>query len=373
MPRAAVLLLIAASCTRAQSPAPAPSSSALSSASSSALASASASALASASAPALAWPSSLPTPQLPPPGPIKTIGYPADVRTCLPDPATDAGFTRDGAELGYCMHGMATVCELLDRSGHKRSLTSSRSDGMPGPDSAQDKVIAAFVKESGLPTLARHDCMLRPPPLTGTWAYPDIVVHASRLDPSFAKGPTGNEDKLLSQPLVKLGGAALGEAPVYPLTYSPPHRPLVPPSAGEIPFNVTELNALALSPDGTELGIVIHANCMEYCDDFQIVRMPVSRFASLVYNDTGYRALQQDKLDRAADLFLRAAFIDPTRELPAYNLACAYARLNDPRAEAALDLAIQRGGDAVRARAPKDKDFASVRSAPWFTKLTTTR
>ena len=70
---------------------------------------------------------------------------------------------------------------------------------------------------------------------------------------------------------------------------------------------------------------------------------------------------------------MRAAYVDPARELPAYNLACAYARLNDPRAEAALALAIERGGDAVRARAPKDKDLASVRSAPWFTKLTTPR
>ncbi len=85
---------------------------------------------------------------------------------------------------------------------------------------------------------------------------------------------------------MKLGGAALGEPPVHPLTYSPAHRPLGPPSS--------------------ELGIVVHANCMEYCDDFQIVRMPVSRFASLVYNDTGFRALQQGKLDRAAELFLRA-------------------------------------------------------------------
>jgi len=82
-------------------------------------------------------------------------------------------------------------------------------------------------------------------------------------------------------------------------------------------------------------------------------------------------ALEKGKLERAVELFARAAYVDPTRELPAYNLACAYARLKDGRAEAALDLAIGRGGDAVRARAAKDKDFDAVKSAPWFVKLTT--
>ena len=93
---------------------------------------------------------------------------------------------------------------------------------------------------------------------------------------------------------------------------------------------------------------------------------------SLVYNDAGFRAFEKGKLDRAVDLFARAAYAAPSREqLPAYNLPCAYARLHDGRAEAALDLAIKRGGDAVRARAVKDKDFESVRSATWFLKLTT--
>jgi hypothetical protein len=272
--------------------------------------------------------------------------------------------------MGYCVHAMSTRCELVDRAGHTRALTSQKSDDGPGPDPAKDRAIAAFVKDSGLPALARHDCTLRPPALTGSWAYPDIVVNVARIDSSFAKGPSGSDDKLLSQPLVKVGGAVDGDAPVHPLTYSAPHRVMTPPTLGEIPFNVTELNALVLSPDGSELGIVVHANCMEWCDVFQVVRMPAARFASLVYNDAGFRALEKGKIDRAVELFTRAAYADPTRELPAYNLACAYARQKDGRAEAALDLAIARGGDPVRARASKDKDFDAVKSAPWFVKLT---
>ena len=38
---------------------------------------------------------------------------------------------------------------------------------------------------------------------------------------------------------------------------------MTPATLGEIPFAVAELNALVLSPEGTELGIVIHALCME--------------------------------------------------------------------------------------------------------------
>lgn len=362
MRRAAFLATMLAGCTRpAPPPHPAPLAPAL----------ASAPAPSSASSPALAWPRALPVPTLPPPAAIKVTGYPTDLRTCLPDPAENAGFTRDGAELGYCMHGMSTRCELVDRAGHTRFLSSQKNDDRPGSDPAKERAITAFVKDSGLPALARRDCTLRPPPLAGTWAYPDIVVNVMRIDSSFTKGRSGADDKLLAQPQVLLGGAVDSEPPVHPIRYSAPHRLMTPATLGEIPFNVTELNALVLSPDGTELGIVVHANCMEWCDDFQIVRLPAARFASLVYNDTGFRALEKGRPERAVELFTRAAYADPSRELPAYNLACAYVRLNDGRAEAALELAIGRGGDAVRLRASKDKDFDAVRSAPWFVKLTT--
>jgi hypothetical protein len=307
------------------------------------------------------WPAALPRPALAAPGPIKAIGFPTDVTTCLPDPAEHAGFTKDGAELGYCMHGMNTRCELVDRAGKTRTMSSAKEGDSPASDPAKEKEIAAFVKESGLPALAKGDCVLHPPKLTGTWAYPDVVVNVVSVASSF------KNERLVSQPLVRLGGAVGGEPPVLPITYAPPRLPM---PRGQIPFNTTELNALALSPDGTELGVVVHTYCGEWCDHFQVVRMPVGRFASLVYNDTGFKALKAGQLDRAAELFLRAAYVDETRELPAYNLACVYARLGDARAEPALALAVARGGDPVRARAPLDADLASVRTAPWFVKLT---
>ena len=322
---------------------------------------------------AVPWPAALPAPVMPAPGPIKVVGFPADLKTCLPDPAENAGFTRDGAELGYCVHGMSTKCELVDRAGTTRIMTSRRNDDSPDSDPAKERVINAFLKESKLPALARKGCLLRPPPLTGTWAYPDIVVDVAPIAPTYKKGPASAEDELVSQPSVRVGGAVDEDPPVHPLVYAAPHHEMSPPAKGEIPFHVVELNALALSPDGKELGIVTHAFCMEWCDELQVARMPTSGFASLVYNDAGYRAYQKNQLDRAAELFLRAAFVDPTRELPAYNLACVYARKRDKKAEAALELAVGRGGDAIRARAAKDKDFDAVRSEPWFTRLTASR
>jgi hypothetical protein len=268
------------------------------------------------------------------------------------------------------MHGMAMQCELVNRAGATRVIDSYREKDGPSSDPAKEREIEKLIKDTGLPKLTRNDCSLRPPPLSGTWAYSDIVVNVLSIAISFTKGPTGNDDKVASQPAVRIGGSVEGEPPVHPLTFSAPHRVMTPPSLGEIPFNTASLNALALSPDGTELGIVTHSHCMEWCDVFEISRMPTSRFASLVYNDTGFRAHKKGAFDRAITLFLRAAYIDPTRELPAYNLACAYARKGDAQhAEAALGLAIARGGASVSARAAKDKDFDSVRTAPWFTKL----
>ena len=62
-------------------------------------------------------------------------------------------------------------------------------------------------------------------------------------------------------------------------------------------------------------------------------------------------------------------YADPSRELFAYNLACALARTRDPRAAIALGHAIVKGGDKVKARAAKDDDFADVRTESWFRAL----
>jgi hypothetical protein len=74
---------------------------------------------------------------------------------------------------------------------------------------------------------------------------------------------------------------------------------------------------------------------------------------------------------RSRDLFLKATWADPRAPLPPYNLACAYALLNDEASAAkALKLAVSVGGPKVQARAKKDADFKGVLAAPWFRSLT---
>lgn len=363
-PAVVALLLVFAACTPSKTPpvdgapsatavtvAPAPSASAPSAA-------------VIAAAPPSDWPAALPVPALPPPAPLAADGYPAPLRTCLPDPAFLAGFTRDGEELGYCMHAMGLRCELVDRAGHHRAEAA----GGPQPDGADPKLqkkeadLERAMRDTGLPELKNANCELHPPPPRGTFRFGDIKLAVMPIAGTFDK------DAPKSEPTVKVGGSVGGEKPVYPFVYGRPNR-----KANEPPrySNGTELNVLTLSPDEKELGIVTHSNCMEWCDEFEIVRMPVERFAASVYNDAGFRAYKAGNLDRAKELFARAAYIDASHELAAYNLACVYAKQGDAaHTEPALALAIRRGGDAVKKRARNDADFVSVKTAPWFEKLT---
>lgn len=303
--------------------------------------------VADASAPVSAWPPSLPVPTLPSAAPAVVDGYPAPIRTCLPDPAYLVGFTSDGTEFGYCHHGMGTDCTYVDASGAQRVEQAGGPDPDDRPKGGKtEKDVDKAARDVGFTELKNKDCTLTPPPLKGTFRYGDIKLKVIQVEGS----------------ITKIGGSVGGGPAVYPYIFSKPAKMEY--------SNGTSLNDLALSPDGTEIGIVTHTNCMEWCDIFDVVRMPVDRFAAGIYNDAGFASYKAKDLESARDLFLRAAYLDPTRDLPAYNLACVYARQHDAsHAEAALKLAIGRGGPAVKTRARIDKDFAEMKDQAWFTTL----
>jgi hypothetical protein len=358
-----VLLLLVSACAPAapapalsSAPAPTPAPAAPS-------ASAPAPATSAAPASADAWPASLGVPPLPAPGPVAITGYPTQLTQCLPDPADHAGFTTDTDEFGYCAHGMGWKCEFVDAEGRRRVESSAASANSPDEDPHKARWLEGWMK-THLPALAVDKCKVTPRPLAGTWAYPDIALRAVTVPASFA----GN--RLVSQPLVRLGGSVDGAPAVFPVTRSAPHTAMSAPGSGEIPYNVAELNDLALSADGKELGWVVHSFCGEWCDDFRVERVAAAHLAALVYNDTGFAAYRAGDLAKAKTLFLRAAYIDPTAELAAYNLACVLARTGDPRVEDALKLAVARGGAGVKERARKDADFDGVRTAEWFARVT---
>jgi hypothetical protein len=253
-----------------------------------------------------------------PPGPIVVKGYPAPLQGVgMADHITHGGFTKDGTELGYCEPAGGrggTVCAFEGKDGK----TADTFD-FGGPDDTTGKEtrrVTAWLHEHGIVAVTK------PPPLTGSWAFArDITLQVRSL---------GGE--------LDVGGSLSGEAPVFPIVVRPPRN-------GGLEYQFTEADLIALSPDGSELGVIAHSFCMEYCDPKETARLPVTRFAARIYNDTAFVHHKQGDFAKSADLFAKATAANPDDSLFAYNLACAYARLSDPRADAALCKYIALGGD----------------------------
>ncbi len=286
-------------------------------------------------------------------------GYPHSIRNGMNDPALRVGFTKDGVLFGYCSEGggrdpQVTSCEWIDHDGRTTTMSSESKDGF---DAKKKKALDAFLRDNDVPEVKSADPLsAQAPPLVGRWAFSDITLDVLRVAASPDK--TG----ALSAPaVVKLGGSVAGDAPVYPLVLSNNPIPGAPP-------HFAVMNILAVSPDGRDIGMVGHFFACEYCDSFLAKRMPVAAVASAIYNDTGFRAHGKGDYARSAALFEKAVAADPSAKLPPYNLACAWARLGEPRAKDALAFAIAHDPDAKR-RAAKDKDFDKVRTDPWFVEL----
>jgi hypothetical protein len=290
-----------------------------------------------------------------PAGPIAIKGYPHAIRNGMNDPAYHFGFTKDGALFGWCaVLGGKPIerCEVVDRNGKP---TVKERDGDDGDDPKKKrKPLTEMVPNAAfiaIDTNKKDWNEIKPPPFSGTWTFTDITLDVERI---------GGGADAKSPAVVKLGGAVGGEAPVHPITLASPG------TAGPPHFAV--MNGMTLSPDGSELGMVAHFFCGEYCDTFANKRITLRTLAALVYNDTGHRFHQKGDFSRAADLFQKAVAADPDAKLPAYNLACAWARLKDGRAKDALFHAIARDPNAKN-RAKTDKDFDNVRGEAWFSEL----
>ncbi len=277
-------------------------------------------------------------------GPIKVLGFPKTVYTGMNDPATAAGFSADGVDFGYCDDTTAAdepriTCVTLDQQGKR----TKRSSDSPAKGAVHMKLpeLTAWMATKNLPKVGPAP-KGEPPKLTGDWDFTDIELHV-------ADG--------------KLGGAVDKEPPVFPITFK------VEAPIKDVPYGFVALNALALSPDGKELGAVGLFFCGEWCNEHDVRRYRVGEFAALVYNDTGMKHHTKNDFARSAELFRKASFADPSAKLPAYNLACALARLADEtEGKVALERAISLD-PKVKERAPKDKDFAKVLDKVWFKSL----
>lgn len=300
----------------------------------------------------VAW---LPKPDFGARGPIRVKGFSRSVSTGMNDPAERAGYSKDGSYFGYCASIGArepdvTTCEFTDRSGRLTKLSSEKNDAF---DSTSKKALDAWLDANAIPRITKgKDEQFLAPALAGDWDFAseiELVVDAR------AQGKKGA--------MIRLGGSVRGEEPVFSIPID--HTSFNP----QVPFHTAWINALALSPDGRELGIVGGFFCMEWCDAFEVRRIPTVRFAAMVFNDTGMRHHEKKDFVGSAALFTKAVHADPTFPIAAYNLACALARTNDPKTKDALQFAIRAGGEGVKARAKTDADFAAVRGEAFFKDL----
>lgn len=265
------------------------------------------------------------------------------------DPASYVGWSKDGALFGWCgtQGGRPTfICELVDRGG---KLTRKSDDAGEDLDPKKKKALLDWLRDNGIAEIALDKM---PPPLVGSWpaSFADITLDVVRVAASDS-GPA----------LVRLGGSVASEAPVHPFSLTKNPVPGAPP-------HYAVMNGMALSPDGNELGVVAHFHACEYCETFDVKRIPLTSLAATIYNDTGFRAHQKGDFARSAALFEKAAAADPSHKLAQYNHACALAQLGDPRARDALAAAIAKDPSA-KTRARGDKDFAKVKSEAWFAEL----
>src|ERR1700722_10597957 len=262
------------------------------------------------------------------------------------DHAETFGWSRDGSSLGYCFNngGVEILwCELVTRDGQRERFDDGSITTKGSVDPARRAANTARLAKLGLAV-----------PRSPSWAYGDIEV-------TWAVTP-GRQEPLPPIPgVLRVGGRVKGESPVF-------HVMLSDTSLGGYHDRIHP-EMLSLSSDGEYLGVIAHAYAGEYSDSFPTALVPVGELAAHVYNDTGLVHHKRGDFARAAELFKRATFANPSFALGAYNLACADARVGSPETEAALVLAIARGGDEVREKAVGDADFDGVRATRWFQRL----
>jgi hypothetical protein len=257
------------------------------------------------------------------------------------------GWARDGAAFGYCTTldaGGGTACELRRPRGATERLLDP-----PGSDDAYVRLHDRF--EARLDELAMGSAPAR-------WPY------AADLDLTWDVTPGAAWKAPCVPAILTVGARVRGERPALPIR-------LLRSADGARCWDRIHPEVIALSPDGRTLGIVAHAcsSAGEPADQFPIALVPAAEIAAQAYDTAGVSHLRKHDFPGAAALLEKAVAADPRSRPARYDLARAYARLWDPRAEAALAEAIARGGETVKSRARLERDFAGVRKEAWFTAL----
>lgn len=260
------------------------------------------------------------------------------------------GWTNDGGAFTYCtIAGGAEECKscLFTRvDGTTETLGAGRHCSARRMTKLPEKQLRQALADRGV--VVRD----------GTWAHGgDLVVTTRKV--MGAPDMHGDARGILKVGTERRDGAAGGDAYEEDAC-----RTL---KDGVMCFFEAHADLIVPSPDGTRVGIVGHFYAGEWSDEYTAAILPAGRLAAASYNKQGLDALARQDFAAAATAFLAATHADTEAWKGPYNLACAYARANDPRAEPAFALAIARDGEAVRKRAATDRDLDGVRALAWFT------
>ena len=252
-----------------------------------------------------------------------------------------AGWSKDGAALGYCV-GLAVDlgCSLRRPNGTTDGYEDINGDNAAS-QAAFKKRIAAIGFRGNTP---------------GEWAY------AGELEITWRVTPEDCNKTPHVASSVDVGARVPGEPASYPIR-------LAMAIHGDVCYGSAHPEMIGVSPDGKYLGAIGHGFAGEWMNDYPMGIVPVTVVAERAFNDAGLAHHKKGDYARAAELFQKATRADPTSKAAAYNLACALARLGSPGAEDALRAAIALGGDETRRNAKKDADLAGVSAAPWFVAL----
>lgn len=258
------------------------------------------------------------------------------------DHANVLGWTRDG-KFGFCETNGgsgSTHCHFKSPAG--AALDFDDQGPNDEPNAKKHAALEARVKELDVSSA----------PVA--WPY------GSEIEITWTAIPGSQEKDPPIPGVLKVGGRVKGEAASYPIQLSQ--------KDGSGYHDRIHVETIAISRDGKTLGVVAHAFAGEFSDAFPMALMSTAELAGHAFNDAGYARHKKGEYARAAELFAKATLANPDAKLPRYNLACAYARLGDPRAKEALTRAIEQSPDAKK-KAMTDPDFESVRSEPWFKEL----
>jgi hypothetical protein len=284
--------------------------------------------------------------------PTKAFDHPPSEEMML-DHVWASGWTEDGGAFAYCTHGAGADCAgcLFTSPGGASERFESGEDCEP-PDDKKKRLSKKGMKQ----LLVDRKVAIR----DGTWAHGGDLIVTSR-EVRGAPDSGGDARGILKVGAARRDGSAAGEA----------HEVSTCSKGKDGTYCLIEAHAelIALSPDGGTVAILGHTWGGEWSDTFELTFMPAGRLAAASYNKQGLDALARQDFNGAAAAFLAATHADEATWKGPYNLACAYARGGDARAQAALTTAVSRGGEAVRKRAATDKDLDSVRALAWFAAL----